>query len=341
MQEACPIFGYGARMQNTTRAELLANRFLFVLAMWLAVVSLLQGCSTTTGGRASVKPGNVTRAAPTDRDGAPVEPPSDLASLPDPEPQIEAIRSGGPNKPYVVLGQSYEPVVGDVVWKERGVASWYGTKFHGRKTASGELFSMYGLTAAHRTLPIPSYARVRNLNNGKEIIVRVNDRGPFHSNRVMDLSYAAAVKLGISTAGSATVEIERLTFDDIRTGAWRRAGDQTEQDADPIADIAARAAQLPDLPSTAQSDARSKAFTPAAQGYWVQLAALARRDGVDQLQQRVEKEVASLAPMMAVFKESTVFKLQIGPYASRQEATDAAKLAKDVLNLVPLVIERR
>ena len=283
-----------------------------------------------------------------DRDGAPTSPPADLAQTPDPQPQVEPIRSGGPNKPYVVLGRAYEPLSGDVAWKERGVASWYGTKFHGRKTASGELFSMYGLTAAHRTLPIPSYARVRNVSNGKEIIVRVNDRGPFHSSRVMDLSYAAAVKLGISSAGSATVEIERLTFDDIRTGAWRKPADldvpPAEPVADPIADIAAKASSLPDvppLPEPAVSDERERAYTPSAQGFWVQLAALSRREGVDRLQQRVASEAASMAPLMAVFKESAVFKLQVGPYATREAASEAARQVRDAMRLTPLVIERR
>lgn len=314
----------------------------------LAAAAILAGCASAPGGGA--KSGAPRSTAPVrvwpspDRDGAPSSPPSDLAQTPDPEPQVEPIRSGGPNKPYVVLGQAYEPLSGDVAWKERGVASWYGTKFHGRKTASGELFSMYGLTAAHRTLPIPSYARVRNVSNGKEIIVRVNDRGPFHSSRVMDLSYAAAVKLGISSAGSATVEIERLTFDDIRTGSWRKPADPEGLPPDPIADIAAKTASLPDVvppPEPTVSDDRERAYTPAAQGYWVQLAALSRRDGVDRLQQRVVAEAASMAPMMAVFKESSVFKLQVGPYGTREAATEAARQVRDAMKLTPLVIERR
>lgn len=289
---------------------------------WLilaGVASLLLGCASPTGRIGSTKTDGASRPAySSDRDGAPSNPPSDLASLPDPEPQIEPIRRGGPNKPYVVLGQSYEPIAADVPWKERGVASWYGTKFHGRKTASGELFSMYGLTAAHRTLPIPSYARVRNVGNGKEIIVRVNDRGPFHSSRVMDLSFAAAVKLGISSAGSATVEIERLTFDDIRAGSWRKPAELVTPEGDPIADIADKTVDVPVTPDAASSGDRAKAFTPAAQGYWVQLAAFSRREGVDRLQQRVAEDAASMAPMMAVFKEGAVFKLQVGPYATRQ-----------------------
>jgi rare lipoprotein A len=312
-----------------------------------------------------------------DKDGAPApqDVPPDLVSRPEPEPQVEPIKPSGPNKPYEVGGQSYEPITADVRWKERGMASWYGTRFHGRKTASGELFSMYGFTAAHRTLPIPSYARVRHVASGKEIIVRVNDRGPFHSARVLDLSYAAALKLGIVNLGSATVEIERLTFDDIRTGAWKR-----DANTDPaLAQVAVRplplepvsaglaAAVAPDAqaesggntpPLTPESEvakaspvaspadkvaqaADGRAYTQAARGFWVQLAALAKREGVDKLQSRVTADLSSLTPLLAVFKEASLFKLQAGPYASRQEAHTAALQIKKVLELAPLVLERR
>lgn len=318
------------------------RRFHLTWLILMGLVLMLAGCasSTSRGGAGKTDTG----ARPphsSDRDGAPANPPADLASLPDPEPQVEPIRRGGPNKPYVVLGQAYEPIAADVPWKERGVASWYGTKFHGRKTASGELFSMYGLTAAHRTLPIPSYARVRHVGNGKEIIVRVNDRGPFHSARVMDLSFAAAVKLGISSAGSALVEIERLTFDDIRSGSWRKPAEMITPEGDPIADIAAKSVDVPVDPDLMQVGDRAKAFTPAAQGYWVQLAAFSRRDGVDRLQQRVAAEAAAMAPMMAVFKEGAVYKLQVGPYATRQQADEAARGVREAMQVVPLVIERR
>jgi rare lipoprotein A len=290
--------------------------------------------------------------------------PPDLASTPDPEPKVEPIRQGGPNKPYTVLGQSYEPMVGDVPWKQRGVASWYGQKFHGRRTASGELFSLYGLTAAHRTLPIPSYIRVRNVASGKEVIVRVNDRGPFHSSRVLDLSYAAALKLGIVATGSAEVELERLTFEDIRTGAWRRNGPAGEPapNEDPIGALASSvtpaaattaavvamaspsvdaARAVADAPPVPAADSPDRAYTPAARGFWVQLAALSRRDGVDKLQQRVNTELASLTPFMAVFKEAALFRLQVGPYESRDQAQGVARAVREALALTPMVIERR
>lgn len=330
------------------------------------VMALLAGCASSPPPLDNQA--DRGRAPPTgtaSRDGAPANPPPDLANLPNPEPRIEPIRVGGPNKPYVVLGQAYEPMSGDVSWKETGIASWYGTKFHGRRTASGELYSMYGLTAAHRTLPIPSYARVRNLKNGKTIIVRVNDRGPFHSSRVMDLSYAAALKLGMLSAGQAKVEIERLTFDDIRTGAWRQDmpadSDATAVasttlpvaaaepvDSDPILLAAAQHPEVHVTDSNADTDEADaptappeRAFTSQAKGFWVQLAALGRREGVDQLQQRIATELTALQPLTAVFHEAHLYKLQVGPYPSRAEAQAAAHEASEVLQLAPMVLERR
>ena len=149
------------------------------------------------------------------RDGPPAAPPTDLAQRPDAAPRVEPIRIGGPNKPYEVLGRRYEPLTADVPLQQSGLASWYGRKFHGRPTASGEPYDMYAMTAAHKTMPIPSYARVRNPANGREIVVRINDRGPFADGRIIDLSYAAATKLGV-LAGVAPVELRRITHAEIR-----------------------------------------------------------------------------------------------------------------------------
>ena len=152
---------------------------------------------------------------PVNRDGPPTSPPADLAQRPDAEPRVEPIRIGGPNKPYEVLGRRYEPLTTDAPLQQSGGASWYGRKFHGRPTASGEPYDMYAMTAAHKTMPIPSYARVRNPANGREVIVRINDRGPFADGRIIDLSYAAASKLGL-LAGVAPVEVRRITHAEIR-----------------------------------------------------------------------------------------------------------------------------
>src|SRR5262249_3178831 len=137
-----------------------------------------------------------THPIQTPHDSAPTSPPPNLALLPDPVPHAEAPSKYGNKSPYQVLGKTYYVMPKPDNYREYGTASWYGTKFHGQSTSSGEPYDMYQLTAAHRSLPIPSYVRITNLDNHKTAIVRVNDRGPFHSERLIDVSYAAAVKLG-------------------------------------------------------------------------------------------------------------------------------------------------
>jgi rare lipoprotein A len=142
-------------------------------------------------------------------DGPGTLPPEALSSVPEPTPRDEPLAAFA-NRPYVVFKRAYAPANERKPWRERGMASWYGRKFHGRPTATGEKYDMYSLTAAHRTLPLPSYVRVTNLTNRRSIVVRVNDRGPFLRNRVIDVSYAAAAKLGFAGTGKALVEIEAI-----------------------------------------------------------------------------------------------------------------------------------
>jgi rare lipoprotein A len=151
----------------------------------------------------------------TGNDGPGANPPANLAATPDARPRVEPLRVGGPNKPYELMGQSIVPMTIDAPLDESGGASWYGRKFHGLPTSSGEPYDMYAMTAAHKTMPIPSYARVRNPANGREVIVRINDRGPFAPGRVIDLSYVAALKLGV-LGGVAPVQVHRLTHREIR-----------------------------------------------------------------------------------------------------------------------------
>jgi rare lipoprotein A len=142
-------------------------------------------------------------------DGPPDRVPPDLLATPDAVPRDEAL-SPNANRPYVALGRTYVPDTSDAPFHQRGVASWYGRQFQGNRTASGERYDMFAMTAAHPTLPIPSYVRVTNTHDGRSVIVRINDRGPFVRDRVIDLSYAAATRLGLATAGSGEVEIERI-----------------------------------------------------------------------------------------------------------------------------------
>ena len=142
-------------------------------------------------------------------DGPEENPPANLADVPDAQPKAEPLHRRA-NRPYKVFGKEYVPLAQHQPFRQRGFASWYGKRFHGQPTASGERYDMYAMTAAHPTLPIPSYVRVTHLRNKRSVVVRVNDRGPFHPGRIIDLSYAAAFKLGFIQAGSAQVEIEAI-----------------------------------------------------------------------------------------------------------------------------------
>ena len=152
-------------------------------------------------------------------DGPGANPPSNLASIPDAQPRNEPLHKFA-NRPYEVFGKRYVPLASVQAFTQRGVASWYGKKFHGQKTSSGETYDMYKMTAAHPTLPIPSYVRVTHVGNGRSVVVRVNDRGPFHGGRIIDLSYVAAYKLGYIGAGSAQVQVEAI----VPAQPARRAG---------------------------------------------------------------------------------------------------------------------
>jgi rare lipoprotein A len=373
-----------------------------------AALAALAGCasppSPRPGGAAQAMP--AAPAASSRRDGPGDNPPPDLYSVPDASPRLEPVRAGGPNKPYEVLGQAYTPLQGDPPLVQRGLASWYGRQFHGRGTANGETYNMYAMTAAHKTMPLPSYARVRNPANGQEVVVRINDRGPFHSDRVIDLSYTAALRLGL-LGGVAPVEIERITYEAIRTGAWRvpslpGLGDGLAASTvatavllpetagwladDAIAEIGRRSSVSPPgtpiqaAPSPAaaalalatdaatdagagaaamrqadaaalaarmaaplprETSAPARAAAKAAPGFWLQLGAFGHRDGAVGFQQRVAREVDWLAPLMAIFNERQLHRLQAGPYASRADAAGAADRVREAISLVPAIVERR
>jgi rare lipoprotein A len=308
----------------------------------LCIASLVAGCASRPG-------------TSSERDGPLPDPPRELEQTPDASPEIEPIRQGGPNKPYSIDGRSYVPETRDVPLKQRGLASWYGRKFHGRPTAIGETYNMYAMTAAHPTMPLPSYARVRNPANGREVIVRVNDRGPFVPGRIIDLSYTAALRLGL-LRGVAPVEVERITHDDIRTGAWRKDGERV---APAPAAAAATAALTPTVvpeaappvastpPAPAEPVPHAAAAPPlrpissAPPGFWVQLGVFRERRGAESFQQRVASELEWIAPVLALFVDSALHRLQAGPYATRAEATSAAERLRDALKLVPVIVEKR
>jgi peptidoglycan lytic transglycosylase len=165
---------------------------------WALAFAILAGCSSTP-----------ERGGGYYKDDGPGARVPDLASIPDAVPRREPLHRWA-NRPYVALGKRYVPLTRVGAFQQRGLASWYGKRFHGNPTSSGEIYDMYKMSAAHPILPIPSYARVTNLSNGRTVVVRVNDRGPFHSDRIIDLSYAAAYKLGYVGQGSARVLVEQI-----------------------------------------------------------------------------------------------------------------------------------
>jgi rare lipoprotein A len=321
------------------------------------LVAVLCGCAS--GPRApSRAPGDFGG----ERDGPGMNPPADLASRADAEPRVESIRSGGANKPYQVQGRTYVPETHDVPFRERGLASWYGRKFHGKMTSSGEPYDMYAMTAAHPTLPIPSYARIRNPANGREVIVRINDRGPFVAGRIVDLSYTAALKLDL-LRGVAPVELERITFDDIRTGAWRGNRAPRNDVEAPAVQLAAAAAVQAPTPLAAAPAPIAMAIAPStattvptqdvalvvapaavdAGRFWIQLGAFRGRDGAETFRSQLGSDAAArwLEPLLVIVGETAPYRVQAGPYRSRDEADEAAQRARSALAIVPVVVERR
>ena len=200
-------------MPNAPAPHRSLPRFALPLAT-LSMALLLTACASSR----PPAPRPPALADPT-ADGPPLSVPPGLAQVPNAVPRVEPLRPGGPNKPYEVAGRQYVPLTTDLPLVQRGGASWYGRKYHGRPTSSGEPYDMFAMTAAHTTMPIPSYARVTNPANGRQVIVRINDRGPFVPGRVIDLSYTAALKLDTLRVVTPVV-VERLTHDAIRALRW-------------------------------------------------------------------------------------------------------------------------
>lgn len=246
-------------------------------------------------------------------DGPGANPPADLDSIPEPAARVEPINKYTV-RPYTVLGQRYTPFTQLGPYKARGIASWYGKRYHGQKTSSGEIYDMYGMTAAHTLLPLPSYARVTNVSNGKTVVVRVNDRGPFHQDRLIDLSYAAAHRLGIVERGSAMVEVEAIIPGQAAAPAGR------EEIAEPAA--------VP-VPVSAESG-----------GIFVQLGAFSVAENADVFLRRMRMDLGWLAESMSLHQTNGLYKVHAGPYASRDQAQRVAERVGQELGFKAFVMDR-
>ena len=342
----------------------MAVRFLPAVIV-LASATLITGCSTTTetGEHKSLIPlpwkhkvatrhGDIDPKLPKlpaagsgrggyyQDDGPGDNPPPGLRDLPDALVKYEPYAKFA-NKPYAVFGQTYTPLINDEPFSQRGVASWYGVKFHGQRTSSGEAYDMYKMTAAHPTLPIPSYARITSLETGKSVVVRINDRGPFHSDRIVDVSYTAALKLGLLGKGSHQVEVERLFPDDpTRIATVRRAATSAAQAAPAPAEIAAlmledRVAMDSAAVARPDADARSAAVKS---GFYLQLGAYGREGKAEEIGEMLKKSGVSQA--LEVVRSGSVNRLYSGPFETRAMAQEAMRTLPSSLGLKPIVVRR-
>jgi peptidoglycan lytic transglycosylase len=248
-------------------------------------------------------------------DGPGENPPANLDSIPDAIPKLEPLHRFA-NRPYSVFGHDYVPATSLRAYKERGLASWYGRKFHNQKTSTGEPYDMYAMTAAHPTLPLPSFARVTNVATGRSVVVRVNDRGPFHPGRIIDLSYAAAYRIGIAQRGSGEVEVESV----LPTGA-----------PPPTA---------PALPTVVASEAGVATQIPVGQetgGFVVQLGAFANNANAQAFVAHVANQIAGLGVEAKVREEGGLYRVVVGPYPTRDDARRTADRLRDALGLDGLI----
>ena len=274
-------------------------------------------------------------------DGPEANPPANLDAVPDAVPRIEPL-ARGPNNPYSVFGQRYVPDTTGQPYRAQGPASWYGKKYHGKPTSNGERYDMYGMTAAHPTLPIPSYVRVTRVATGKTVVLRINDRGPFLGGRVIDLSYVAAHKLGVLSPGSAEVIVERIMPEQIANGT---ALASNAPPARPIPSATTTPTPLPPpLPPTtpaAQSNAPAapvvatlplaatppSSATPAAAGsVYLQLGAFSDPARAQAIAARAAAQVPNQAGVSVNVElgAGNLHRVRVGPFASTEAATQAA-----------------
>jgi len=270
----------------------------FVFSMLGMVALLLGGCATS-------RYAQLMDSGPTGSFNA--------AIVPDAIPKVELKSLSGNSRSYEVDGKTYKVLSSARGFRQRGVASWYGEKFHGYKTASGEIYNMYKMTAAHKTLPLPSYVRVTNLDNHRSVIVRVNDRGPFHKGRIIDLSYAAAKKLGYAEKGTANVEITSV---------------------------------FP--PAKAEAEHKNKLVSPNKSselfdgyGLYVQVGAFGLRTSALHIKKQLAKVTQNPVNVFEFDQNTTpLFRVWVGPFFNRREAMQEKKRISESGIGTPLIITR-
>lgn len=272
-----------------------------VLLVIIGVSLLLTACVNNDVTQKSPNPKNAAKAPynpndgrySQDKDSGPtVE--VDMSHIPDAVPRREVRTRAGNKNPYTVLGKTYHLIADETSYRERGHASWYGNKFNGFHTSNGELYDMYAMTAAHKTLPIPSYVRVTNVSNGKSVVVRVNDRGPFHQGRIIDLSYAAAQRIGIHKAGTGLVDVEIVLPGD--------------------------AAPIPRRADANQAAPIEAALPP---GTYLQVGAFGNSDAATQFAASLGGKVTYPVIVNSATTPKQVYRVRLGPFTDAKNLQDA------------------
>jgi rare lipoprotein A len=340
----------------------------------LSIVVLIAGCGTflkqDQPGKASS--GKATKSGIFSKkggyyldDGPGDNPPTDIASIPDAIPRHEPLREAN-MRPYVALGKSYTPMTALESYRQRGVASWYGRRYHGQKTASGEIYDMYGMTGAHPILPLPSYVRVTNLRNGRSVVIRLNDRGPFLSDRLIDLSYTAAYKLDLLDGGSSLVEVETILLDAApamkvaavpapagaaATVTGEPGGPVLFEVATPAEGTSATTVEFnvstPPPSATVSAGTRTSETTTTrtvstadASGIYLQLGAFSAYDNADNFLTRIRTELPLMTDNLGIVARDGLFKVHVGPYPDHAMAKQVAEKIAQTLYIKPMLLVR-
>ena len=308
---------------------LLLSLMLLTACADLTLNSPIAGSAPIKNDNAGAKPG---AGAYYLDDGPGDNAPANLDSVPSATLKVEQPLPRA-NKPYVALGQPYTPMTAYQPYKKQGVASWYGKRYHGKKTSTGEIYDMYGMTAAHTVLPIPSYAKVTNPANGRSVIVRINDRGPFKRDRLIDLSYVAAYQLRLVNHGSGLVDVEAIdtsvaTMQTALPSASRKRAGMSESEG----------VLMQAVPNEAATSPSAKLDEPIAPGIYLQLGAFKNEAKSQSLQKKIQDSGLVENAAAAKVYNNGLYRVRLGPYASRVEAENMAAKIRQQLNMTAVII---
>jgi len=288
-----------------------------ICALLLLSIILMDGCSHGESKKSGAQSSSSSsgRYPGKDRDWGP-DKEIDMSHVPDAVPRYEVRTQAGNKNPYTVLGQTYYLIDDERAYKQRGKASWYGYKFNGERTSNGELYDMFSMTGAHKTLPIPSYVRVTNLANRKSVIVRINDRGPFHEDRIIDLSYAAAQRLGITQVGTGDVEVEVVVPEDDPRPPLR------PRQKEVAASKAVAAKESTGIVSKEEAGI-SGADAKIPEGTYLQIAAFGVEKSAKQLAVSVSGKVSFPVVISTVKAPQKLYRVRLGPFKDSQSLQNA------------------